>query len=335
MKYKHVIGIDISKKSIDLCLLQEGGIIESSQTNNQSKSIILALKQISEGNKIDLRDVLLCAEYTGRYGAQLIKVCLENQLHLWIEHPGHIKLSQGMKRGKDDRKDAERIAIYAYRFMDRVNLISLEEATFDKLSYLCSERDLLVTDRAKFKAQIKDEKDFIDAELYQRKKKRYERLIKDLSKAIDEVEKEIQLFIDGDKKLSRKFDILMSIDGIGQQVAIQTLVATKGFTKFSNPRKFSCHAGCAPFRYSSGSSIRSRPKVSNRANKKLKQLFHMAALSSIAMKGGMQEYYHRKVAEGKSKMSVINAIRSKLISIMFALIRDNRKYQKNYMPALP
>lgn len=53
----------------------------------------------------------------------------------------------------------------------------------------------------------------------------------------------------------------------------------------------------------------------------------MAALSAIQIKGEFKEYYIRKVTEGKNKMTVINAIRAKIIHRMFALIRENRNYK--------
>ena len=53
----------------------------------------------------------------------------------------------------------------------------------------------------------------------------------------------------------------------------------------------------------------------------------MAALSAIQTNGEFKEYFERKVAEGKNKMTVINAVRAKIIHRMFALIRDNRTYQ--------
>lgn len=56
----------------------------------------------------------------------------------------------------------------------------------------------------------------------------------------------------------------------------------------------------------------------------------MAALSAISAKGEFREYFLRKVAEGKNKMSVINAVRSKLVHRIFAFIRDNRLYSKEY-----
>jgi len=40
----------------------------------------------------------------------------------------------------------------------------------------------------------------------------------------------------------------------------------------------------------------------------------------------MKAYFERKVAEGKNKMSVINAVRNKLIHCVFDAIRDERNY---------
>jgi len=98
-----------------------------------------------------------------------------------------------------------------------------------------------------------------------------------------------------------------------------------------------CHAGVAPFQYTSGSSVHSKNRVSHKADKSIKSLLHMASLSVATIKkdGELREFYLRKVAEGKNKMSVLNAIRKKLILRMFAVIKENKKYDKNYiyMPA--
>lgn len=56
----------------------------------------------------------------------------------------------------------------------------------------------------------------------------------------------------------------------------------------------------------------------------------MAALSAVAMKGELQNYFIRKVAQGKNKMSVINAIRNKIILRIFAVIKKNKSYQKDF-----
>ncbi|MEP1938841.1 MAG: IS110 family transposase, partial [Balneola sp.] len=40
--------------------------------------------------------------------------------------------------------------------------------------------------------------------------------------------------------------------------------------------------------------------------------------------------YQRKCEEGKSKMSVINAVRSKLVHRMFAVVMRGEKYVPDY-----
>jgi hypothetical protein len=52
------------------------------------------------------------------------------------------------------------------------------------------------------------------------------------------------------------------------------------------------------------------------------------------MKGELQIYYQRKVAEGKNKMLVLNAVRNKLIHRVCSVVHRGQKYDKNYTPVL-
>jgi transposase len=85
-------------------------------------------------------------------------------------------------------------------------------------------------------------------------------------------------------------------------------------------------AGIVPFPYQSGSSVRGRNKVQPMANKALKTALHMCALSVIIFKGEMKAYFDRKVKEAKKKMSILNAIRNKLLQRIFARVRDGRLF---------
>jgi transposase len=70
------------------------------------------------------------------------------------------------------------------------------------------------------------------------------------------------------------------------------------------------------------------------ANKTIKTLLHLCATSAVHAKGELQDYYRRKVAEGKNKMLVINAIRNKIVLRIFACVNNDRKYQENYQHPL-
>jgi len=64
------------------------------------------------------------------------------------------------------------------------------------------------------------------------------------------------------------------------------------------------------------------------ADQALKTVLQMAAMRAVRLDNELKEYYQRKVEEGKNKMSVLNAVRNKLIHIAMALIK-NKTYYKN------
>jgi transposase len=62
------------------------------------------------------------------------------------------------------------------------------------------------------------------------------------------------------------------------------------------------------------------------ANKTLKRALHMCALSAIRCAGELKSYFDRKVKEGKNKMSILNAIRNKILQRIYACVRDQKMY---------
>ena len=62
------------------------------------------------------------------------------------------------------------------------------------------------------------------------------------------------------------------------------------------------------------------------ANKKLKCNLHMASLSAVKLDHDLKRYYERKVAEGKNKMSVLNAVRNKLLARILACVNNEKEY---------
>ncbi|WP_184498775.1 IS110 family RNA-guided transposase [Algoriphagus iocasae] len=328
MQFETVIGIDISKLSLDIALISSEGEVESFKIENKPLFIKRFFKKLSK--TYHMSQTLICAEHTGHYGYPLRKVCLELNLSLWLEGGAEIKQRSGVTRYKNDRVDAIRIADYGKRHQDKAKIQTVEDDTLEAIRSLSGERELFIKERAKYKAQIKDLKGFMDEELYKARSKRFKKQEKSLSKVIRDIDQQIKALLESNEALCEQKAILTSVDGIGEQVALHTIIATGAFTKFRSGRKFACHVGVAPFSFESGTSQRSRRKVSYKANIHLKTLFHMAALSAVKMKGEFRDYFERKVAEGKNKMTVINAVRAKLINRIFALIRDKRKHEINY-----
>ena len=133
-----------------------------------------------------------------------------------------------------------------------------------------------------------------------------------------------------DPELNRLFNLITSVTGVGSITATEVIITTNEFKTIDCPKKYACYSGVAPFEHQSGSSIRGKTRVSSMGNKSIKKLLHMAALSACSCPGDLKQYFDRKVLEGKNKMLIINAIRNKLIARIFACVKQNKFYEKNY-----
>ena len=149
--------------------------------------------------------------------------------------------------------------------------------------------------------------------------------LKSISKSIIKAEEKIRELIKQDKEILQNYELITSIPGIGSQNAINMVIATNNFKAFSSAKHLACYAGVVPFQNQSGTIIK-RERVSKMANKTLKKLLHMAAMAAIRVDVEIKAYYKRKVEEGKNKMSVLNAVRNKLVQRIMAVLKRKTPY---------
>ena len=159
----HQIGIDISKEKVNICLRGGKKSLWEDETKNTVASIKKALRKGMKDHGISLDDVIVCAEYTGRYIYPLVCSCDELGLFLWMEDPTRIKNSFGIARGKDDKIDARRIAEYADRFSDKAVSYGMPDKTLASIKSKLADRDMLLADRKRYETQLHDQKGFMDS----------------------------------------------------------------------------------------------------------------------------------------------------------------------------
>lgn len=326
---KHWIGIDVSKATLDVALLDEQGkVTAEEQVANSDKGLRGIWKRWSKVHGLKKDACLVCLEPTGHYSHLPLETLVALGVPTWLAHPTDIIKSIGSTRGKNDRIDAIRIADYARRFQDKARLVTADHLRTNKLKQLLARRENLVRRKTMHHTQTKDLNRYVHEDLRKFFAQIDREQIEALNKSIKQVEALIKEAVAADPELQRKYDLLLSIDGVGPILAAHLLALTDGFLRFTTARELACHAGVAPFEYSSGSSIRGKTRVSKQAHSTLKYVLHMAAVGVTARKGELQDYWKRKVAEGKHKMSVLNAIRNKLIHRIYAVIARGTPYVK-------
>jgi transposase len=144
------------------------------------------------------------------------------------------------------------------------------------------------------------------------------------------VESRMLEIINEDPELKSLYELVTSVKCVGKVLATELLVYTHGFTRMQNSRQLACYCGIAPFDHSSGTSVKGKTGTSNFANMALKSTLHLAAMSATRYSPEIKQYYERKVAEGKHKMSVINSVRNKLINRIMAVVKRGSPYEENY-----
>lgn len=326
-KFKHFIGIDVSKDYFDAVIILDGKKDQS--THNQFSNDVKGMKSFCKWAKeLDAtnQNTLICLEHTGMYGKIIIKHLLAFEYALWVEMSLKIIRSIGVQRGKNDKIDAYRIAYYAMKNVENAVVYQAPRKVVDKIRNLLSLREKLIVTKACLLRNAKEYKTF-DIDLSKQSEKYQKNTINGIVKDLKAIESQLDKFIKEDENLNKIFTQATSVPGIGKVTALYLICFTNEFKMYTTPRQLACYAGVVPFEHTSGKSVRSKPKVHYMANKKLKKQLHMCALSAMTYDPEMKEYFQRKVAEGKNKMLVINNVRNKLVHRVCACISGDRLFE--------
>lgn len=328
--FSFIVGIDVSKLKLDVTFLNEP--LEKKPyhfiVENNQKGIDKIIK-ILKKKSLELSNVLFCFEDTGVYSMPLSCFLSENNLNYWMIPAIEIKRSKGISRGKNDKTDSKDIAFYALTHQHKLRLSKMPEKDLLSLKLLFTEREKLMKTLS-IMSKTSENEGFVPNSALKDVLKINKAFIKQIKAAIKKTEDKMQQIIAENEAFKKQNELIQSIPGVGPQTALYLILTTKSFHSFDNWRQLACYAGVVPFEYSSGTSIKGRTKVSHLADKKLKSLLNLCALNMKKYDPEIKAYFDKKVEEGKPKMLVINNIRAKIISRVFATIKRGTPYVNTY-----
>jgi len=316
------IGIDVSATTLDICIKV-----------NDSLSCVVIKNQVKEIKKFlqmyQGEQVRIAMENTGRYNWAFYEALAGFEFTTFVISPLHLKKSMGLVRGKNDKIDAERIVHFLIKNYSELRPWICPDASIQKLKVWITERNHRIKSKKQLSVMSKDYSKMKSLDMDKALIRMNKKLIAELDAQIVAIEKEIELLLKADTKLQEQVKLIRSVPGVGKVLSWEMIAKTNGFTSINTAREMACYSGVAPFEFQSGTSIYRRPKVSHLADKTLKSLLHLGAMSAIRLNNDLGEYYRRKVAEGKNKMCVINAVRNKIIHRVYAVIKNQNMYQNN------
>lgn len=333
---KFFIGIDVSKATFNYCLRYGGGTVVNGKVANNIESIKEFVAELKVIPEFKLTYAVFGMEVTGVYGLTLMTTLSKLKAKVVVEPAMRIKNSLGIIRGKNDKLDAARITRYLIKNIQELKLWVPRRKIIEELSSLSTLRERIIKVRTMMVTPLEEDDAFIDSSISKANIGLCQPSITNINQLIPKIDDRIKELWKNDIHCNRLMQIMLSVIGIGDITALQMLIHTNEFKSITNARAFASYCGVAPFEYDSGTSVKKKARVSPIANKRIKSLLHNGVRSCLKNDSEIKAYYKRRVEiDKKNKMSTMNAIKFKLICRVFACVRADRLYDKNYVSKAP
>lgn len=323
-RFSNYVGIDVSKRTLDVVLFNVELKNKSPhmKVSNNPSGFSSLMKWLESYSALPT-DILFCLEYTGIYSYAITSFFNERKLHYSLVSPLHIKRSIGLIRGKNDKVDAYQISRFCYNNKDEIVCTKTSLAEVKKIKSLISERTRIIKIRSVSKAIISEKEYYNQGQL-----KRAKKLIAIFQNQIKDIEGEIETLIESNFDIYKNYLLMRSVTGIGLITAAMIIAYTNNLVSISDARKFASYSGIAPFEHTSGTSVKGKTRVSAFANKRVKGALSNGAKAAVIHDPELKIYYERKLKEGKEYGVIMNAVKFKMITRVFATVKRGTPYVK-------
>ena len=126
------------------------------------------------------------------------------------------------------------------------------------------------------------------------------------------------------ERYKRKFDLLMTVPGIGVAVSMCILTEVYDVRRFHTENQFAAYLGLIPTSHSSGDKV-AHGEMTFRGNKQLGPMIIEAAWITICKDAGLGSLYVRYKERMKPQEAIVRIAR-KLSNIIFAILKNEKEY---------
>jgi transposase len=258
------------------------------------------------------------AYYLAQHGLE-VSIVLPNKISNYVRTLETITIT--------DKTSSQAIAMFGLE--RKLDLWKKPKAVYKTLKQLTRERDQVVQERTIAKNQLHAEE--TEAEPLDSSLKRIKKRIAFLDKQEKEIQQEIAKVVKEDPEVSSSIKLIQSIPGVGLLTAAVVLAETNGFELIRNKRQLTNYAGLDVTDKQSGTSVRSKPRISKRGNRSLRKAMHLPALSAIANSKRYKGIFARLVVKHGIKMKAVVAVQRKLLEMIYTIHKTRKHYDDNYL----
>lgn len=317
------VGIDVSKRKLDVALLNDAGKVKSKSVANDPLGFAALMIWLKDRGA-ELASTHVCLEATGVYSDGCATAFADAGWVVSVVNPSLPKSfgQSELKRNKTDEMDAALLA----RYCSKMSPAAWKPAPVEyrKLRSLVDRLQAL-------KDMYQQEANRLEASVEDAAKQSITQHLTWLAARIAELDKDINKHIGGNKGTLREdAKLLTSIPGIGKTTAAKVLGLAGDIRRFTSAKALAAFIGVTPQRYESGTSVRGRSGISQAGHHHLRHALFMPTLVATKHNPPVKAFRNRLVAAGKTKKSAALASMNKLVHIMYAVVQKGVAFDTRF-----
>lgn len=325
---KIVLGADIAAQKIDLCLRLGSRILSSFKnvSNHEGgfKELVVWVDKYLTKHGRTRQELHVVMEATGSY---------HERLAYYLNAQGYIchvvlasraqKFLKSLSEHKNDKIDAQNLARFGVERTLEVwtppseGMVRLRQLT--RLREAFAQQSTVIKNQLHALSSGYHTEEFV--------KKTYESQLESLQNAIKSIDEEIAKVVESDSEIHQNVAHMTSITGVGILTAVTLIAETDNFRLIESRSQLVCYAGYDIIQRESGKTVKGKPRMSKVGNAHIRRVLFMAASSAIQHNIACKDLYERVLKRnGNIKMKAHVAVQRKLLVLMYALVKNNTKY---------
>jgi transposase len=316
------VGIDVSKATLDACLLLPAGKAKQAAFGNDARghaALLAWADRHAAGHPLHF-----CLEATGPYSEAPAAALADVGRLVSVVNPTRVKAhaAAGGQANKTDPADARAVALFA---RDRC------PPPWQPPAPEVQELQGLVRRRDDLREMAAREKTRLDSPALSRAaRKSVERAVRFLSREAERVQAEADALVAASPALRADRDLLESIPGVGRQTASTVLAELPAIERLPSAESAAAYAGLAPREFRSGASVRRRTRLSKAGNPRLRKALFLPTQTAVRFNPILKGFFDRLVAAGKPRMQAVGACMRKLVMLCYGVLKNRAPFDPNW-----
>jgi transposase len=312
------LGIDVSKNTLDVCLLKANGRQLKRIFPNSPAGHAKLVRWVEQ--QTPLAEVHFCMEATGSYSEGVARYLAEREHHVSVVNGFRTKY-YGLAKGtgnKTDGVDARLLAEYCCKEQPPLWRNARPEVRL--LTALIRRREVLMEQVAAERNRLQQ------PELFPQIARSLKANIASLNRQIAQLEQQIGRHIGQDPGLREDAQLLQSIDGIGETTARCIMAFLPDVTQFASAASAAAFGGLNPRRYQSGTSVLRKTRLSKRGCAELRKALYLPAMTAARWNPVCRDLHQRLIARGLKPKAALGAVMRKLLMLAYGVLKSRRPF---------